>query len=82
MEALATMPHNLSLILGSTWWKMNTTSFSLSSDLQMHSGLCVHKLTVTYTHSESEFRMLYQSSFRVISKKCIASYKELKDILY
>lgn len=51
MKVLAAMPNNLSFILGSTWWKMNTTYFSLSSDFQTHSGLCAHKLTVTYTHN-------------------------------
>lgn len=35
----------------STWWEMSTTYFSLSSDLRTHSGLCAHKLTVTYTHN-------------------------------
>lgn len=51
MKVLAAMANNLSLVLGSTWWEMSTTYFSLSSDLQTDSGLCAHKLTVTYTHN-------------------------------
>lgn len=51
MKVLADMPDNLRLVLGSTWWEMSTTYFSLSSDLQTHNGLCAHKLTVTYTHN-------------------------------